>query len=292
MTTDLYSSIANGQQIEFDPATDVLSFDAASVSAADFVLSANTEGDAVKFSGSAKSFTLDGPTLSSLNASNVVFSDGSMLVNASLANQYSSSLEGTGHDDLLIGSGARLVIQLVGVNADGQQTYDRFSDEPHLSADGRFVVFTSTADLAGDGSLSGQGHVYLRDLLTGTTSLVSATSDGTPGNISSYAPAISANGRFVLFESWANNLVANDTNETGDLFLKDLQTGKLIRVNTSSTGAEAEGESNYMSTSVSADGRYVVFTSNASNLVSGDTNEIGDMGSALSNIVERPPGQS
>ena len=78
MTVYLYSTIANGQEIDFDPATDVLSFDDGGVSAADFVLGMNAEGDAVTFEGESKSFSLAGTTLSVLDEANVTFADGSV----------------------------------------------------------------------------------------------------------------------------------------------------------------------------------------------------------------------
>ncbi len=92
----------------------------------------------------------------------------------------------------------------------------------------------------------------------GDTTLVSVDTSGT-GTSSSYAPSISSNGRFVAFESFASNLVANDTNWTFDVFVRDLQTRTTERVSVDSAGNQANGYPG--NPSISAGGRYVAFTS-------------------------------
>jgi Tol biopolymer transport system component len=106
-----------------------------------------------------------------------------------------------------------------------------------------------------------------RDLQTGVITRVSEDAAGAQGNWSSDNPSLSADGRFVAFQSIASNLVAGDTNGTGDVFVKDLQTGAITRVSTEGAG----------SPSISADGRFVAFASNADNLVPGDTNGFTDV---------------
>jgi Tol biopolymer transport system component len=93
--------------------------------------------------------------------------------------------------------------------------------------------------------------------------------------LESMGPVISADGRYVAFVSWATNLLASDTNNYGDIFIKDRQTGSMVRGSVSSSGAEANGE-NY-APAISGAGRYVAFVSEASNLVPGDTNELPDI---------------
>jgi Tol biopolymer transport system component len=101
---------------------------------------------------------------------------------------------------------------------------------------------------------------------------VSTNSSGTEATGgSSSNPAISPDGNFVIFESAATNLVAGDTNGVQDLFLKDLRTGEVVRISTDSDGAQATGGESAIF-SVSSDGRFVVFSSLATNLVPGDTN--------------------
>ena len=102
------------------------------------------------------------------------------------------------------------------------------------------------------------------------TKLASKHSDGTRGDDVSRAPSISANGRYIAFYSDATNLVSNDTNGKKDVFVHERKTGKTKRVSKRSDGTEGDGNSEWAS--ISGDGRYVVFSSDATNLVSNDTN--------------------
>src|SRR3990170_8295011 len=108
----------------------------------------------------------------------------------------------------------------------------------------------------------------------GVTTRVSVASDGTEGNSHSGGPSISADGFFVAFDSSANNLVSGDTNGYADIFVHNRQTGQTERVSISSVGAQ--GNNNSYSPSISADGCFVAFVSDASNLVSSDTNDFCD----------------
>lgn len=105
--------------------------------------------------------------------------------------------------------------------------------------------------------------------------LVSVAVNGAPGNRSSYVGGVSADGRYVAFVSGASNLVPGDSNGLEDIFVRDMQEGKTIRVNVSSNGEQAAGRSS--TPSISADGRYVAFISEASNLVPNDTNSVADV---------------
>jgi hypothetical protein len=104
---------------------------------------------------------------------------------------------------------------------------------------------------------------------------VSVASDGTQGNDDSRCPSISADGRYVAFESEASNLVPGDTNGRGDIFVHDRVTGQTTRVSVASDGTQGNDDSEFPS--ISADGRYVAFESEASNLVPGDTNDSWDV---------------
>jgi len=143
-----------------------------------------------------------------------------------------------------------------------------------ISADGRYVVFTSQATNLVPGDTNGVEDVFVHDRQTGVTERVSVASDGNEGNDSSWEPAISADGRHVAFWSRATNLVPGDTNGVADVFVHDRQTGVTERASVDSGGNEGNGWST--SPAISADGRYVAFHSHASNLVAGDTNNFCD----------------
>ncbi|HVH32815.1 MAG TPA: hypothetical protein VM847_01735, partial [Tahibacter sp.] len=144
-----------------------------------------------------------------------------------------------------------------------------------LSADGRFVVFSSVAsDLVGDDS-NGVEDVFVRDQLTGTLRRVSVTAAGVQGNGASRLPSISANGRYVSFQSEASNFFAGDGNDK-DVFVKDLYSGALVRATTLADGsAPASPEialaATVLRSALSADGRYVAFSTYRA-LIAGDTN--------------------
>lgn len=146
---------------------------------------------------------------------------------------------------------------------------------------GNRVAFTSSAtNLAGTdrngtpGDFAAQ-DVFVRDLRAGTTTRVSASSGGVAGNNFSYTPDLSGNGRYVAFASAATDLVPGDTNGQLDVFVRDLQTGTTERISVSTDGRSGNGRSD--APSISGDGRYVAFTSQARNLVLGDTNAVADV---------------
>ena len=109
----------------------------------------------------------------------------------------------------------------VSVHSDGTQGDDA-SARPAISADGRIVAFFSWATTLVDGDDNGEADVFVHDRDTGTTTLVSVSSDGTQGDGNSYAGAISADGRVVAFDSLATNLVVGDDNGVADVFVHDL----------------------------------------------------------------------
>jgi tricorn protease-like protein len=163
------------------------------------------------------------------------------------------------------------------VASDGTQGND-FSGSASVSADGRFVAFISAASNLVPGDTNGVFDIFVRDLQTNTTTRASVASDGTEANAESAfvgAPQISADGRFVAFESFASNLVPGDTNSTLDIFVHDQVTGQTTRPSVASDGTEGNGQS--LVPAISGDGRLVAFWSIASNLVPGDTNSTSDI---------------
>ncbi len=154
---------------------------------------------------------------------------------------------------------------LVSRHTNGTQGDDN-SGEPAISADGRFVAFASgAANLAGGVRAAG---IFIHDRLTRETTHVSRHTNGTPGDRSSGQPDISADGRFVTFDSLASNLVDGDTNLTSDVFVHDRLTGETTRVSRHTNGTQGNGFSG--ASSISADGRFVAFMSWAGNISDGD----------------------
>jgi hypothetical protein len=143
-----------------------------------------------------------------------------------------------------------------------------------MSTTGRFVVFGTPAKLV-DNDTNGTDDVYLHDRKTNTTERVSVASGGVEAHGYSQGGSVSADGHYVTFESDAPDLVAGDTNENYDIFVHDRQTLVTKRVSVTSRGAEAHGFSYFES--ISADGRFVTFTSSATDLVPGDTNNVDDI---------------
>jgi len=149
--------------------------------------------------------------------------------------------------------------------------------EPSLSADGRYVTFWSEASDYVSNDTNAAGDVFVRDRQTGTTDRVSVDSAGTQGNDWSWFQWISADGRYVAFQSVATNLVPGDTNGFRDVFVRDRLNHTTELVSVGSTGTQGNGDSGYDGCAISGDGRYVAFGSGASNLVVGDTNDVGDV---------------
>ena len=169
-----------------------------------------------------------------------------------------------------------MTITRVSVDSAGNQAIGD-SEIPSISADGRFVAFTSDATNLVPGDTNSTDDIFVRDLLTNIITRVSVNSAGNQGNALSVLPSISGNGRFVAFASNASNLVPGDTNGRADIFVRDLLTNITTRVSVDSAGNQGNGISYSLLSSISADGRFVTFASNASNLVAGDTNNSGDI---------------
>ncbi|MEG4086499.1 calcium-binding protein [Microcoleus sp. POL10_C6] len=172
--------------------------------------------------------------------------------------------------DLLMNTTTR-----VSVDSAGNQG-NKYSGEPSISANGRFVAFRSEATNLVPGDTNNNTDIFVRDLLTNTTTRVSVGSAGNQGNNGFGEPSISADGRLVAFSSNATNLVPGDTNNRHDIFVRDTLANTTTRVSVDSAGNQAN-DSSVFSPSVSANGRFVAFSSNASNLVPGDSNNSHDI---------------
>jgi Tol biopolymer transport system component len=170
-----------------------------------------------------------------------------------------------------VGTGS---IALASITGNGVKGNDD-SLGPTLSADGTRVAFTSYASNLDPRNRDGIAEIYLKDLVTGTLTLVSATRRGRIGDGESGWAAISADGRYVAFGSEASNIVPDDSFGNYDVFVADRLASTTERVSVSSDGTQGNDSSNFPL--ISADGRFVAFESQSSNLVAADTNGNGDV---------------
>jgi Tol biopolymer transport system component len=171
--------------------------------------------------------------------------------------------------DRQTGTTTRVSVSSGGAQADGD------SGSPRISPDGRFIAFVSVAGNLVSGDTNGSADIFVRDLQDGTTTRASVDSTGAEGNGPSFAPSISSDGRAVAFHSYATNLVTGDTNDSADVFVRDLKSATTTRVSVDSRGVQ--GDSNSLNPSISSDGRFVAFESVATNLVPDDTNGAADV---------------
>lgn len=193
--------------------------------------------------------------------------------------------------DRLLGTVDRASLDILGQEQPGD------CHRPAISDDGRFVAFSTHAFLHPDDNNLDR-DVYVRDRVLGVTRLVTPFSDGAIfSSLASWEPAISADGRWVAFQSDSYMLVSGDTNDFRDLFLHDLLHGVTQRVTYAFTGAQTNEISSFPE--VSPDARRIVFESKATNLVAGDTNAQADVflldvgpwanaGSALAGVSGAP----
>jgi Tol biopolymer transport system component len=167
----------------------------------------------------------------------------------------------------------------INVGPGGVQPDTFFSLVIDIAANGRFVSFVSSATNLVPGGTNGEAHVFVRDCKTGKNQLVSVGPGGVQGNGFSSGGEMSADGRFVAFNSEATNLippVPGDTNGQSDTFVHDRLTGETRRVSVGPSGLEATGGGS-VTQGLTADGLAAVFSSEASNLVPGDTSGFPDV---------------
>ena len=147
---------------------------------------------------------------------------------------------------------------------------DGKSEAAFVSADGRHVAFVWLTFDAEAGGTGGRSEVYLRDMMTGKTTLVSKAWSGALADGNSGTPVLSTDGRYIAFESQASNLTPGDRNGQPDIFVYDRHTDRMTLVSVASDGRQGIADS--FDPWISGNGRYVVFASNATNLVEADTN--------------------
>ncbi|MDQ2985195.1 MAG: hypothetical protein M3R13_00570 [Armatimonadota bacterium] len=191
-----------------------------------------------------------------------------------------SNLIGVGNDtngysdifrrDLVSGATER-----ISVDHDGGEIFGFDCNNPSVSADGRFVTFGTTADNVVPGDTNGFPDVFVRDTFLGTTTIASLADDESFGNERAFHSGISEDGNLVIFLSYASNLVPGASG--GQVFVRNLAAGTTTLVSAGPGGVPGDGVSGETQISLSADGRYACFASNATNLVASDTNNQGDI---------------
>ncbi len=164
----------------------------------------------------------------------------------------------------------------VNVNNNGDQAVGAQPTTAALSADGRYVVWSSVATNLVAGDTNASRDVFRRDLVSGVTTRVNVTPAGgqSAGDLAAFTirVTVSADGRYVSFNSAATDLVAGDTNNTADAFVRDMVAGQTTRVNVGNAGEQSNGTATAQAPVMSDDGRYVAWSSNATNLVAVDQN--------------------
>jgi Tol biopolymer transport system component len=159
-------------------------------------------------------------------------------------------------------------IQDVTIGANGH------SQSEQLSEDGNYILFDSLASNLVSGDTNNNYDVFVYDVKGATYTRASVTNSGAEGNNESDAAGISADGRYVAFDSLASNLVSGDTNGKFDIFIRDL-TGGTTELVSQDSGVIGNGDS--ANAAISGDGKVALYQSDATNLVASDTNGVSDV---------------
>ena len=199
-------------------------------------------------------------------------SDGSVVAFASDSSQLVAGDTNQVRDVFVRPAGGNTVrVSVSSEGAQGNRASQLAGGSPSLDANGEIVAFYSDASNLVAGDSNGQTDVFVRSLGTNSTVLVSVAADGGSANGPSLFPSLSANGRYVAFQSQASNLVAGDNNAAADIFVRDLETGTTVRV------CNVQGNRFSFTPAISDNGQVVAFASAASNLVDGDSNGFVDI---------------
>ena len=179
--------------------------------------------------------------------------------------------DNNGNTDIFLYDSNSGLINLITANGDGSST------TPDISADSRYVAFESSATNLVTGLLddNGANDIFVYEIATGITTLVSTDSISNLADNDSFRPAISADGRYIAFDSLASNLVSTDTNSFSDVFVHDRLLNETTRISVDSFSTEANGSS--INAAISANGDFVSFESTADDLVPSDSNNATDI---------------
>lgn len=258
---------ANGRYIAFySKASDLVAGDTNGVP--DIFIHDRTTGDTTRISvatsGAQSNGSSDLPSISGDGRFVAFFSLATTLITGDTNNVADIFVR-----DRTAGQTTRVSVATGGAQANG------YSDSPSISANGRYVAFASSAPDLVEGDTNGVTDIFVHDRSDGWTIRISTPPPGAESDGGSHNPAIAADGQFVAFQSSATNLVEGDTNGVTDVFLYDRSTSLTTRVSVASGGTQGNGDS--MWPSISGDGRLIAFGSEATTLVTGDTNDATDV---------------
>lgn len=207
------------------------------------------------------------------SAAPALSADGRFVAFASASNNLVNG-DSNNQSDIFVYDKQNGTMQRVSISSQGDQA-NGASSAPTISGDGRYIAFVSSATNLISGDTNGADDLFVYDRQQQTTARISVTHNGAQANDRSQSPAFSSDGHFVVYASRATNLVPGDTNNALDIFRYDLQTGTVARVSVDSSGNEGNFFSEFPS--ISSDGRFIAFSSVASNLVPGDSNNETDV---------------
>lgn len=198
-------------------------------------------------------------------SSHSVSGDGRYILFTSTANDLVSG-DTNNLEDVFVRDTITNTTTRVNVSSSGVQANSYGYEAPSISYDGRFVVFSSTANTLAPGVTgTSKMHAYIRDLSTNTTSLIDTSANGVLNDGQAYSPEISADGRFVVFSALSANLVPSINSPlVSQIYMKDTHTGAIKILSVTSTGLQSNGDNNQPD--VSCDGNIVTFMSTARNL--------------------------
>ncbi len=220
------------------------------------------------------SLSMDGSAANDNSVSSRISADGRYVVYGSQSTDIVSGITNANNGYIFRYDRQTNTTLHVSIASDGGEP-NGFNSLPDVSDDGRFVVFVSNATNLIVADTNNQHDIFLRDVQNNITTRISLDSAGSESNGFSNSPKISADGRYIVFQSLASNLIAADNNGATDIFLHDTTDDSTIRISVDSFANEANGSSD--TTVISADGRYIAYRSSASNLVAGDSNGNSDI---------------
>ena len=219
------------------------------------------------------SVTSDGIQANGQSGSSSISDDGRFIAFESNATNLVPN-DFNGQTDTFIYDRLNKTVELITIAPDGTQA-NGSSSSGDLSGDGRYLTFGSFASNLVPNDINNQRDIFVYDRLNKTTELVTIANNGTQANGLSLFSVISDDGNYIAYESTADNLVAGDTNGLGDIFLFDRLNQTTERINVAANGTQANGVTTLGS--ISDDGNYITFTSDADNLVANDTNGKSDI---------------